>query len=477
MADSIIVGQFVGSSALAAVGACAALTNVFICVALGAGVGAGVLVSRYFGAREYGKMKTIVSTSLISFLVLSILLGVFGFGFTSIGESKIPLGLLIFSSILNIGMDLWMVAGLGLGVFGAALATLIAQGISAVLSLLIFFYRMQRYKSTFAWFDGRELRSMLQIAVPSVLQQSIDMMIVQAVVNPFGTQALAGYAATMRVELAVRQAGLQTSWFPMRHSENSGRLRRWSYLDKFGCQHGLFSGGQVYLLFLTVYLQEGCKREEMEDAMQIFHYGNLSASTVLIQPVDDHDLEEMETELNEIRKQGKADFQLIAVKVDNWNQDLSPWEASAVFGREGFGDGAGELLQFLLGQCVDRRKTYYIGGYSLAGLFSLWAAYQTDIFAGVAAVSPSVWFPGFLQYMKEYDMRAKSVYLSLGNREERTRNPLMATVGDCIREGYNLLKMQKIRTVLEWNPGNHFKDAGIRTAKGFAWLIRNQGAE
>ena len=96
--------------------------------------------------------------------------------------------------------------------------------------------------------------------------------------------------------------------------------------------------------------------------MQIFHYGNLSASTVLIQPVDDHDLEEMETELNEIRKQGKADFQLIAVKVDNWNQDLSPWEASAVFGREGFGDGAGELLQFLLGQCADRRKTYYIAG-------------------------------------------------------------------------------------------------------------------
>ena len=154
MADSIIVGQFVGSSALAAVGACVALTNVFICVALGAGVGAGVLVSRYFGAQNYSKMKTIVSTSLISFLILSILLGFFGFGFShfmmsllqtpadildeavlylrvyfvgfpflfmynilstmfnSIGESKIPLGLLIFSSVLNIVMDLWMVAGL-----------------------------------------------------------------------------------------------------------------------------------------------------------------------------------------------------------------------------------------------------------------------------------------------------------------------------------------------------------------------------
>ena len=243
MADSIIVGQFVGSSALAAVGACAALTNVFICVALGAGV--GVLVSRYFGAGDYGKMKTIVSTSLVSFLILSLLLGGFGFCFShsmmnllqtptdileeavqylriyfagfpflfmynilstmfnSIGESKIPLGLLIFSSILNILMDLWMVAGLGLGVFGAALATLIAQGISAVFSFLIFFCRMRQYKSQFQWFDGQELHLMLKIAVPSILQQStvsIGMMIVQAVVNPFGTQALAGYAATMRVE-------------------------------------------------------------------------------------------------------------------------------------------------------------------------------------------------------------------------------------------------------------------------------------
>ncbi len=243
MADSIIVGQFVGSSALAAIGACAALTNVFICAALGAGVGAGVLVSRYFGAREYGKMKTIVSTSLLSFLILSVILGVFGYFFsysmmrilqtpadimhdavlylriyfvgfpflfmynvlstmfTSIGESKIPLALLIFSSILNIFMDLWMVAGLG--VFGAALATLIAQGISAVLSFLIFFFRMRRYNSPFRRFDCHELRSMLRIAVPSVLQQStvsIGMMIVQAVVNPFGTQALAGYAATMRIE-------------------------------------------------------------------------------------------------------------------------------------------------------------------------------------------------------------------------------------------------------------------------------------
>ena len=109
----------------------------------------------------------------------------------------------ITAAVLNIILDYLFIFPLGWGMFGAALATLIAQGISAVFSLLIFFYRMRRYKSAFAWFDGRELRSMLQIAVPSVLQQStvsIGMMIVQAVVNPFGTQALAGYAATMRVE-------------------------------------------------------------------------------------------------------------------------------------------------------------------------------------------------------------------------------------------------------------------------------------
>ena len=190
MADSIIVGQFVGSSALAAVGACAALTNVFICIALGAGVGAGVLVSRYFGARNYSKMKTIISTSLISFLILSIILGGLGFCFshlmmsllqtpddilneavlylrvyfvgfpflfmynilstmfTSIGESKIPLGLLIFSSILNIFMDLWMVAGLGLGVFGAALATLISQGLTDRNSMQCFKLPYRQFSSS-----------------------------------------------------------------------------------------------------------------------------------------------------------------------------------------------------------------------------------------------------------------------------------------------------------------------------------------
>ena len=201
-------------------------------------------------------------------------------------------------------------------------------------------------------------------------------------------------------------------------------------------------------------------------------YGNQNASIVLIQMVDDHDLEGIESEAAEIRKRTDADFCLLAIKVQNWHRDLSPWPAPAVFGRQGFGNGAADTLNEVLKICTDQEKTYIIGGYSLAGLFALWAAYQTDVFKGAAAASPSVWFPGFAAYMRENTMHAKSVYLSLGDQEEKTRNPTMATVGERIREAHALLKEQGINTILEWNRGNHFADADIRTAKAFAWVMK-----
>ncbi len=201
-------------------------------------------------------------------------------------------------------------------------------------------------------------------------------------------------------------------------------------------------------------------------------YGDPDAPTVLIQLVDDHNLEGMESETAEIRKLTAENFYLIAVKVRNWNTDLSPWKAPAVFGKEDFGDGAADTLGEVLKLCNDRDKPHIIGGYSLAGLFALWAAYQTDVFAAVAAASPSVWFPGFAAYMKERRPQTGCVYLSLGDKEEKTRNPVMAAVGVRIREAHELLKGQGIDTVLEWNPGNHFRDADIRTAKAFAWAMR-----
>lgn len=206
--------------------------------------------------------------------------------------------------------------------------------------------------------------------------------------------------------------------------------------------------------------------------MNVSKYGNPDADTVLIQPVDNHDLEGIVNEAERIKQLSGKDFCLVAIKVDNWNSDLSPWEAPAVFGNESFGGKAAAALDEVLKFTGDPSKTYYIGGYSLAGLFAIWAAYQTDVFKGVAAASPSVWFPGFSDYMAERKICANSVYLSLGDKEEKTRNPVMATVGDNIRKAHELLKAQGVNTVLEWNPGNHFKDPDIRMAKGFEWVIK-----
>ena len=172
--------------------------------------------------------------------------------------------------------------------------------------------------------------------------------------------------------------------------------------------------------------------------MVVYKYGDPEANIVLIQPVGDHDVHDIENEVSEIMKRTSLEFRMIA-----------------------------EILEL----CKDESKTYYLGGYSLAGLFALWASCRTDRFAGIAAASPSVWFPGFLSYVKEYGIASPAVYLSLGNREERTKNQVMAAVGDCIRELYGWLQEQEIDSILEWNQGNHFKEPGIRTAKAFAWVM------
>ncbi len=210
--------------------------------------------------------------------------------------------------------------------------------------------------------------------------------------------------------------------------------------------------------------------------MNVSRYGKPDAGIVLIQLVDDHDLEGIENEVAEIQRRICDDFCLIAIKVSSWNTDLSPWKAPAVFGKEDFGEGARRTLAEVLKYTADPAKTYYIGGYSLAALFAVWAAYQTDVFHGVAAASPSVWFPGFVDsFMHDNECRARTVYLSLGDREAKTRNPVMAAVENRIREAYELLKTQGIETTLEWNSGNHFTDADIRTAKAFAWVMKSSG--
>ncbi len=228
-------------------------------------------------------------------------------------------------------------------------------------------------------------------------------------------------------------------------------------------------------------------------SFETVEFGRQDADILLVQMVDDHDLEFIEKEVSLIRElTGGRDFCLKAVKVKSWNKDLSPWPAPAVFGNEDFGDGAGETLSFLLDEVIPKEadgpsgnpdgaadmprpgRRVYLGGYSLAGLFALWAGYQTDRFDGIAAASPSVWFPDFTQYMRDNRMQAGRVYLSLGDREERTKNPVMSRVGEAIREAQAVLEGEGKDCILEWNKGNHFKDADLRTAKAFAWLMNKE---
>ena len=202
--------------------------------------------------------------------------------------------------------------------------------------------------------------------------------------------------------------------------------------------------------------------------MQIYKYGNPDSPIVLIEPI--HVPEGMGREAELIRKMTGRDYHLLAVKVD-WFRDLSPWPAPAVYGDIPFGDGAQETLERILELTGDSGKRYVLGGYSMGGLFALWAACRTDVFSAVAAASPSVWFPGFTEYMTSAGMQTGRVYLSLGDREEKTRNPVMAAVGDRIREIHMWLQSQHIPCILEWNEGNHFRDLEERMAKGFAWAM------
>lgn len=245
--DSIIVGQFVGEDALAAVGASYSLTTVFIMIAIGGGIGASVITSQYLGAGYYHKMKTSIFTALISFLILSVVLSVIGllanrtiliglntpnnilsdailylqiyfFGlpflfmynilssiFNALGNSKTPLYLLIFSSLLNIVLDLVMVQVFRMGVAGVAIATVFAQGVAAVISFGLLMKQLKAYQEEkrHKLFNASMLGNMIKVAIPSMLQQSIvsiGMLLVQSVVNGFGSAVLAGYTAGMRIE-------------------------------------------------------------------------------------------------------------------------------------------------------------------------------------------------------------------------------------------------------------------------------------
>ena len=246
IADSVIAGKFAGEDALAAVGASYPITMIFMAIAVGSNVGCAVVISQFFGAKEYEKMKTAVFTTLISSVVLSVVLmaagllgtrglmemirtpeNIFADGalylkiyvggflflflynvatgiFTSLGDSKTPLYFLIGSSLGNIVLDIWFVAGFRWGVAGVAWATFIAQGIACVLALLTLVKRLRTVetKGKYEIFSFTMLKKISMIAIPSILQQSfvsVGNIFIQSLVNSFGSSVIAGYSAAIKL--------------------------------------------------------------------------------------------------------------------------------------------------------------------------------------------------------------------------------------------------------------------------------------
>ena len=208
-------------------------------------------------------------------------------------------------------------------------------------------------------------------------------------------------------------------------------------------------------------------------------YGEAHAEYLLLQMTGEHEQQSMDNEVDAIA-QSAHQFLFAAIPVENWNDALSPWEAPAVRGTQDFGGNAADTLRFLTERVIPTLKQQFnlpenikiiLGGYSLAGLFALWASTQTDLFYGVAAASPSVWFPGWMEFEQQHPIQAQHIYLSLGDKEEHTKNTVMAAVGDNIRALHSRLIARGADCTLEWNSGGHFKEADMRTAKAFQWAM------
>ena len=224
------------------------------------------------------------------------------------------------------------------------------------------------------------------------------------------------------------------------------------------------------------------KNEMMICGKKCILYLNEDTEYILIQPVDENDISVLDSEVKHIEENADRNFSLVAFKIEDWNSELTPWEMSLLRGKGNFGDGAAGTLEFIKNDLIlavseyinieNKEIKYILGGYSLAGLFSLWSGYQTDIFEGIAAVSPSVWYKGWIEYVAAGKPLSEKIYLSLGDTEEKTKHQILSKIGDNIRKQHEILEnSENVKTVLEWNEGNHFQNPDIRTAKGFLWVM------
>ena len=177
------------------------------------------------------------------------------------------------------------------------------------------------------------------------------------------------------------------------------------------------------------------------------------------------------------------DFTLVTISGLDWHHDMTPWEMPPLSeGAPPCTGGANEYLRLLMEEIVPKAEEALLGpvswrglaGYSLAGLFAIYAAWQTSLFSRIASMSGSLWFPGFGEYISAHGTAGDitHIYLSLGDRECRTGNPYMKTVQERTREIAAFCTQKGIDTMFQQNPGNHFKNTARRTAAGVVWILK-----
>ena len=183
-----------------------------------------------------------------------------------------------------------------------------------------------------------------------------------------------------------------------------------------------------------------------------------------------------------LQNMGCTFLNLLVVGNIDWNHDMSPWYMPSIYSKEkSFSGGADEYLRLLIDEILSKAKELIegvpkftgIAGYSLAGLFAVYATYKTDVFDRVASMSGSLWFSDFIEYCKRNDCRKlpDKIYFSLGDKEANTRNPVLKTVQDKTIELSEYFKNLGSEVIFELNPGNHFTDTILRSAKGIKAIL------
>ena len=211
----------------------------------------------------------------------------------------------------------------------------------------------------------------------------------------------------------------------------------------------------------------------------LYTEGGQQPQVLLIQTLGAQESDSIDSELAMISEATGASFVMAAFAIGDWEVELTPWHDPSVSKRQAVGEHAFETLAFITDSLIPYlherfgRLPVVLGGYSLGGLFSRWAASKAECFEAVAAVSPSLWIDGWCGFSEAHAVCARYVYLSLGDREEHSRNKAIAQVGNNIRWEHEHLRqtLGSAHTTLDWNTANHFVDGARRTAKGFAWCI------